>query len=693
MTRHTPTARHVFSSLAGLLLLAALVVPPAFSSDGMTLEQALALRSVLEARISPDGEHVGDARAVPRDPFEEDDGPARRRLMVVPVAEGPTRTFVGGETDVSAIAFTAAGDAVTFLAKRGDDEHKALWSIPLDGGEARRLVAHDEDITAYALAPDGRHVAFLAREPLTETRKKLEKKGFKAQVFEEQPRFVRLYVADLEDGDGEPKMIELDGSVSEPSWSPAGDRLAVALAPTPSIDDHYMRRTFHLLDVASWKVVRRIETPGKLGTLAWSPDGARVAFLSAGDPHDPSEGRLFIAGAMDDGVKRIGLDLPADFVDIAFSGPSRLLAVLHQGVTTRLVSIDPADGTMTDVLAPEALALRSLSVARDGGGVALVADAPTHPREVFTWHPGASRLSRRTDSNPSLAGTRLGRQEVVRYRARDGLEIEGLLIHPLDRARDARVPLVVVVHGGPESHYSHGWLTRYASPSQVLAARGYAVFHPNYRGSTGRGIAFSKLDQADYAGPEFDDLVDGVRYLVGLGLVDEKKVGVTGGSYGGFATAWCATALTEHFAAGVMFVGISDHISKYGTTEIPNEMYMVHARKYPWEDWEFFEQRSPLRHVEKARTPLLILHGREDTRVPPSQSRILYRYLRQLGRVPVRLVLYPGEGHGNRRAAARLDYGMRLLRWMDHYLGGPGGAPPPPELPALAERLSDEGDE
>ena len=193
-------------------------------------------------------------------------------------------------------------------------------------------------------------------------------------------------------------------------------------------------------------------------------------------------------------------------------------------------------------------------------------------------------------------------------------------------------------------------------------------------------MAFSKLDHGDFAGKEFDDLVDGVDHLVSVGLVDKAKVGVTGGSYGGYATAWCSTYHTQHFAAGVMFVGISDCVSKVGTTDISEEMMLVHLRKRLWDDWNFFLERSPIRHVEKAQTPLLILHGKEDPRVHTSQSLELYRHLKVLGQTPVRLVLYPGEGHGNRRAASRFDYTLRMMQWLEHYLQGPGGSPPPYEL-------------
>ncbi len=290
---------------------------------------------------------------------------------------------------------------------------------------------------------------------------------------------------------------------------------------------------------------------------------------------------------------------------------------------------------------------------------------------------GDTAPRRLTDSNPWLGELRLAKQEVVRYKARDGLELEGILIHPLDGQSGTRYPLVLIVHGGPESHISSGWVTSYSRPGQVLAARGFAVFYPNYRGSTGRGVAFSKLGQADYAGKEFDDLIDAIDHFVEAGLVDRGRVGVTGGSYGGFASAWCATYHSERFAASVMFVGISDQISKFGTTDIPNEMFLVHSRRYPWEHWDWFRERSPVYHVEKCRTPILIMHGKDDPRVHPSQSMELYRYLKTLGKTPVRLVLYPGEGHGNRKAGARLDYSMRSLRWMEHYLKGAGGDPPP----------------
>lgn len=312
--------------------------------------------------------------------------------------------------------------------------------------------------------------------------------------------------------------------------------------------------------------------------------------------------------------------------------------------------------------------------------VAFVGHTPTIPPEVYVMGAVDKEPRRLTDSNPWLKTMAFAKQEVVKYKAKDGLELEGVLIRPLNEEKGKRYPLVLHVHGGPEAHYSNGWITRYADLGQVAAAKGMASFYPNYRGSTGYGVEFSMKGQAAAAGKEFDDFVDGVDHLIKMGLVDEKKVGITGGSYGGYATAWGATYYSHRFAAGVMFVGLSDLVSCAGTTDIPQEMTLVHHRKWLWDDWDYFLKASPIKHLDKAKTPLLIAHGKNDPRVHPSQSLELYRHLKVRNQAPVRLVLYPGEGHGNRRAASRLDYNIRTLQWFEHYLKGPGGAMPAMDL-------------
>lgn len=667
--------------LAALALLASAILPaPAALADGLTLRQISELRMVDEVVVSPDGNWTAYTLVVPRKLFEEEDGPVWTELHVID-ARGQGRTFVGGQGNVSRVGWTPDGQAITFLAKRTGDSTRRLYRIDLAGGEARPVLGFATDIRDYSLSPDGRQVAFIAQDEddaaLTEARKH----GFTQRVHEEDHKPFRIFVASLS-GAPDPRRIELDGSAQQVSWSPAGDRLAVQLSPRELVDEVLMQTRVHFVAVADGAVLGVADTPGKLGSMAWAPDGRHLGLIMAADANDPREGRLAVVGA-DGGQPRDLLPGLAGHVwHLGWRNARRLLYISYEGVDARLGEIG-VDGRNDRTLASGGPIWDKLSVSTDGRVIALGAHTPSHPREVFRLQ-GSGRPERLTTSNPWLAEVRLARQEIVRYRARDGLELEGLLIHPLERAEGERVPLILAVHGGPEAHYSNGWLSSYALPGQAAAARGYASFYPNYRASTGRGVAFSKLNHGRPAAEEFDDLVDGVDHLIEIGLVDRDRVGITGGSYGGYASAWGATRYSERFAAAVMFVGISDKISMLGTSDIPVELYQVHYLTWPWEDWDLYREASPIFHAPNSRTPTLILHGDADPRVDRSQSLIMYRYLKLLGNAPVRLVLYPGEGHGNQRAASRWDYSLRLMRWMDHYLKGEGGDPPPHPVDARA---------
>lgn len=677
------SAKTLTATIALLLIVVAL---PAAAQ--LTPHDVARLRNVTDVAISPDGTRVAYILSVPRAPLKDEDGPNWAELHVVGL-DRASRPFVAGQVNVSRIAWTPDGKAIAFLAKRGADKTRSLYLIPADGGEARRVLTHDTDITEYSFSPDGKRVAFLAKDAEPEETKKLKEKGFKQEIFEEDVPFVRVWVADLTNEKEKPRKLELEGSASELHWSPAGAQLAVALAPTPLVDDDLMTRKVHVVDADTGKMVARIDNPGKLGSIAWSPDGQQLAVISAADIHDPDAGRLAVVPAAGGPLRFHLLDFEGDVAAIAWQDKDTLMYIADEGVQTSFNEIN-RDGserhTIITVNGPyshlpeEKPLLTSFSLPADGQVAAFLAQSPRHPAEVYFMKHGDRAPRRLTDSNPWLVEKKLAPQEVIEYKARDDLRIQGLLIRPLEEEKGKRYPLILVVHGGPEAHYRNGWLTAYATPGQVAAARGFAVFYPNYRASTGRGVAFAKLDFGEPAGKEFDDLVDAVDHLIAMGLVDKARVGVTGGSYGGFATGWLTTYYSERFAAGVMLFGLSNLVSKSGTTDIANEMYYVHYGKRPWEEWELFEQRSPIYHSGKSRTPLLIAHGEADTRVHPSQSLEMYRYLKVRNQAPVRLVLYPGEPHGFRRAASRLDYNLRMMQWFEHYLKGPGGEAPPPEL-------------
>jgi dipeptidyl aminopeptidase/acylaminoacyl peptidase len=647
-------------------------------AEGMSLEQIARLSNVGEVSVSPDGRRIAYTRVVPRDLSSEDDGGAWTELHVIG-ANGVSRPFITGPVNVGNINWTPDSERISFLSRRGDDQARQLYLIPVSGGEAVRLTTIDGGVAGYSLSPDGRQVALVASEPEDPELKRLRDKGFSQVIYEEEWRPRRVWIQAAEAGADEPRMLELDGSVQAVLWSPAGDRLAVSVTPRQLVDDTLMFQRIRIISPAG-EELGRIDNPGKLGNMAWSPDGANLAFIATDTIHDPREGRLMVAGRSGGEFRNLLPGLEGHVWHLAWREAGEIVFISYEGVEARVGQVNVSGRPQVTLIQNDGVIFDGLSIAGDGRLV-FSANTPEHPREVYALSRRNLELERLTDSNPWLSEVRLGRQEVVTYEAADGLELQGLLVWPLDYQEDQRYPLILAAHGGPEAHYSNGWLSSYNLPAQHAAAEGYFMFYPNYRGSTGRGVEFTLTSQGRPAMEEFSDLVDGVDHLIERGLVDRDRVGITGGSYGGYASAWGATYYSERFAAAVMNVGLSDKISMLGTSDIPQELYLVHYRTWPWENWDLYTQASPIFFAHRAQTPILILHGDADPRVDPTQSRILYRYLTlQDDPPPVRLVLYRGEGHGNQRAASRWDYSLRLMRWMDHYLKGEGGAPPPHQL-------------
>ena len=273
------------------------------------------------------------------------------------------------------------------------------------------------------------------------------------------------------------------------------------------------------------------------------------------------------------------------------------------------------------------------------------------------------------NSHAALESLPRARQETLTWRAGDGLEIEGVLLRPAGQSAGSRLPLIVIVHGGPESQFQDGWINGYATPAQALVERGYLVFLPNYRGSTGRGIHFARADHRDLGGREFQDVLDGIDMLVARGWADPARVGMLGGSYGGYFTSLAVTRHSARFAAGVDFFGIASWESFLGQTDTPVENSRVHWNLSCYEHPALCRAASALGHLDGARTPTLILQGDRDRRVPKAQSDELYAALKWKG-VPVEYVVYPREEHGFSEREHRLDALRRLLGWFERYLSG-----------------------
>ena len=673
---------HVSLRLA-LLALACNAPVADLMARPMTAEDVARLEQVGEMAISRDGSRIAFTRvSLPDVTSGEEDGTARRQLFV---ADGPdvARAFLPDGESVSAVRFSPDGSLITYLWSDEEDD-RAVWGVPVNGGAPRKLAGiADAAVRAYGFSPDGSQVYVLAAAAPDATRDEQAEAGFDARVYEEEQQFNRLFVAQIGDEpDAQPRAIELEGYVDQFEVSPDGRWALVTSAPSTLVDDAYTSRRAHVLDLMSGEVSRIIETPGKLGDIEISPDGSQLSMIAAVDENDPAPTTLHLVNPETGEYRALNAGEPEAAVDTEWMADGRLAVIVHVGAQSVLRFYN-ARGDMMEEVDPGELILTSIE--QGGNRLTARASAPTHPSELFLLEGGA--FNRWTQHNPWLSEIDFGEQRTVTFAARDGQQVEGILIEPVGGAPNGGAPTIMNVHGGPEAHDSNGWLTSYADPGQIAAGEGYAVFYPNYRGSTAYGTAFSKAHTGNYTEPEFTDIVDAKRALVEMGVTDPDRTGITGGSYGGYATAWSSTALSEEYAAGVMFVGISNQTSKFGTGDIPNEMYLVHSGAWPWDDWLGMLQVSPVYHADKADTPLLIMHGDSDPRVNPGQSLEMYRSIKlRRPDTPVRLVFYPGEGHGNARAASRYDYSLRMMRWFDTYLKtGDRDADLPPPRPDLAE--------
>ena len=395
---------------AALLLVLLPDVRPVPARDVYTPELVNALRTVSAAALSPDGARVAFTLSVPRRAGVDEDGGPWAELHVVDVEGGRTRGFVTGEVNVSAASWSADGREIAFLAKRGADKETALYLIPVDGGESRRALALGGGIEGYDLAPDGKRVVCIAAPAKDAAREKLRDKGFKQEVYEEDGKRSELWVATL-DGSAEPRQLAFDGHPRDVRWSPVDERLLVAWTPTTLVEDDYMEKRVAVLDGASGEVLARIENPGKLGEIAWSPDGTRVGLIAAADLHDPSPGRMCVAPASGGVPEDLVPGFQGDALDFAWQKPDALLVVTHVGLGARLEKIELGGAPREPrVLVQDAPILTAITLARDGQSAAFVGSTAAHPAEAFHMRHGESAPRRLTDSNPALAGLALARQ-------------------------------------------------------------------------------------------------------------------------------------------------------------------------------------------------------------------------------------------------------------------------------------------
>jgi dipeptidyl aminopeptidase/acylaminoacyl peptidase len=366
-----------------LFLMAAMACSTASAEPtAMTLDDIARLSQVSESVVSPSGQHVAYIRAIPRDPFSEEDGEAWAELHVLTQGRSAPRKFIRGQVNVAKLQWSPDEKGIFFLAKRGEDEHKALWVIPVDGGEAFAVCRLKADIDGYALHPDGLQIALLAKPAKPEAITSQEEKGFKAKVYEEDVHNRQLLLGRIGESDEcNATALEIEGSVASAKFSPAGDRLLLAVTPTPLVDDGYMQTRLRIANLEGG-IEQRIENLGKLGKAEWSPDGKRVAFIGVDDINDPRDGRLKIADPSNGEIRDLWPNLEAHIINLAWLNSDHIAALVHRGVESELVSVDALSGEYKTVSQDESRVIRSFTASADGKRIVAIADSPTGNRQL-----------------------------------------------------------------------------------------------------------------------------------------------------------------------------------------------------------------------------------------------------------------------------------------------------------------------
>jgi len=659
-----PDSSHYFF-ISFFLLALSLSVPAADAQ--ITPQDLVSLDQVGQVMMHEQGEMVAYTLRKPRD--EEDSvGGDYVELYVVHLETGDTTGLVTAPESVSSPAWVPGTNRIAF---RMTDEvyhsRPQVYSLDSEGGDRQKHTSAPEGVMAYAFSPDPSRIAYTMRSPWPDDVQERRDRGFDMEVSGEDERHVLLWI---EEGENDARVLTPeDMTVWDFEWSPDRRHLAVRMTYGTGIDDEMMFSEILMVDVSDGSMDLLAESQGKVGQMRWSPNGARFAFLAAKAINDPLPQRLYLTEVGD----YISKDITPDGYEgtpewLTWKDNETLLYVAVEGTRTALREIPASgDGDARLILGGGREIFRSVSFDGHTDWFAAPVHRSDHPAEVYVSSLLEPEWRRITHHNTLLDDLVLGDQETIEWEGPDGLRIEGVLTYPVDYRQGTAYPLAILPHGGPEGVSLDGWNTNPLYPAQVLASNGYVVLKPNYRGSGGRGSAFAMANHRDLGGKEFEDVIRGIDYLAYQGVVDPGKVGISGTSYGGYFSAWAGTRYTDRFSAAITFAGLSNWISFMGTTDIPHEMSITH-----WDLWWFENEglvwdRSPVAHLQKARTPILVAHGLADDRVHPEQSMQLYQFL-NLNDIPSQLVMYPRQPHGLVERAHRIDFMERVVDWFDQYV-------------------------
>ncbi|HEY2375277.1 MAG TPA: S9 family peptidase [Gemmatimonadaceae bacterium] len=687
----TTTAALALISLAGLAMAQGAAAQSA--KRPMTIDDMMALKNVGGVAISPNGslvvhtvsgwEHPA-ANPAKGDTALGDKHEVRSHLWLVP-ADGsrPPRQITFSERGESQPQWSPDGSAIAFLSARGaaagdEQPRPEIHLLRLDGGEAEKITNAKDGVTGFSWSPDGKRIAFLSVDSLTKTTDAARKRKDDAQVYEGDFRLSHVWVVDVATKKENELLHTTEFTVrGAPTWSPDSRRIAYVTTPSTLLRDE--RRNAFIVDATTGQAERIDAGAAVQGTPAWSPDGRTLALETLRQTHpmvpDSMQFREILDSHLElyDVATKRSRDMSAGFDNspgaMTWSADSKsLYFTAGDHVYSSVFRFDVASSKYSQLTQREIV--RGVSFDKSGAHVAFVMDSPISPGNVYASDATFASARKLTDANPQLVNFALGESEVVTWKSSDGQQVEGVLLKPVGYRAGQRYPLLVDIHGGPTGAHNIGFKANWGSPGQFWAGQGWAVLYPNPRGSTGYGEKFMRGNVPDWGGGDYRDIMAGVDAMVARGVADNDKLAVSGWSYGGYMTSWVVTQ-TNRFKAAMEGAGLTDLVSMYGTTDIPGYIASFFNGVPNKQTMEFYRQRSAITFVDNVTTPLLILHGGNDQRVPIGQPMEYFRQLKDRGKT-VQLVFFPREGHGFSEYYHQMDKVRREFDWINRYtLGAP----------------------
>ena len=634
-----------------------------------------------DVRIAPDGKQVVYTLA-PRGKKAEHETSAIWIASTDHARE--TRQFTAGEAHDQHPRWSPDGKHLAFLSDRAKRGTAQLYLIAADGGEARALTSstNKKSVDDFAWSPGGGQLAFTSADEPTEEDEKKEKERDDARVYGEKWPYARLRLLSLATKEIT-TLVAGERHIADFTWHPHGTEVAYLVQQTPDLEARAHEVRIERIAIAGGEPQVVCHFPCAVHSLTWSQDGSTLFFLAPVAQKSQSSSAVYAVPVQGGEPTRIACGETNCAAEVrAIQQTSSLAVLIGEGLGSRIDLLDPKKGEAVTLLGgmdgERGVEYASWDVRRNGDGkltVAVVRSAGDQPWEVWAGQEQAGQngkaraIQQISTHQEQLAGMSFGKQEPFFWTASDGLDLDGVLIRPPEETEAYPLPMVVLVHGGPYGRWEQQFHLHALDWGQWLALAGYAVLMPNPRGGFGRGEQFAAAARGEVGQADYQDVMAAVDAAIERGIADPERLGIGGWSQGGFMSAWAVTQ-TERFKAAIMGAGVSDWGMMVMTSDVPDfEQELGGSAPWDGKTQRRHLELSPIAFARNVRTPVLILHGENDARVPLSQATGFHRALRKQG-VPVEFVVYPREPHGVAERAHQIDILKRVRRWYDRWLKG-----------------------